>query len=154
MSGAGQSLKQHPGPRSDRDHLPREWARPGAVATWIALGLAGAWCAVLLVGALTVPVYTGELTSLSGTRTTTATLVGENGPWALAVVALPLIPVLTVAALLWQRRRVGRFGAGPVAWTLVGVLWAFAVVTGFSIGLFVLPIPGLLAIACAAASTT
>ena len=108
---------------------------------------------MLLAGALTVPVYTGEFTSLSGTRTTSATLVGENGPWALAVVALPLIPVLTVAALLGWRRRVGRIGAGPVAWTLVGVLGAFAVVTGFSIRLFVLPIAGLLASACAFAST-
>jgi hypothetical protein len=72
----------------------------------------------------------------------------------LAVVALPLIPVLTVAAALWRRRRAHRPGAGPVAWAAVCVLWAFAFVTGFSIGLFVLPVVGLLAIACAAAYWT
>lgn len=123
-----------------------------AVGSSIALGLAAAWCIALLVGAATLPAYSGEYVSAEGVRSTSATLVEENGAWVLAVVALPLIPVLLVAAALWRRRQSDQPGAGPVAWTAVGVLGAFAFITGFSIGLFVLPVVGLLALACATAS--
>jgi cytochrome bd-type quinol oxidase subunit 2 len=116
--------------------------------------MAGLWCVVLLIAAATLPVYSGGYVSPTGARSTSATLVDVNGAWALAVVALPLLPVVIVAAVLWRRRHAHRPGAGPVAWTTVCVLWLFAVVTGFSVGPFVLPAVGLLALACAAANRT
>jgi hypothetical protein len=103
----------------------------------------------LLVSSLTLPAYSGEYVSSTGSWSTTATLVEENGAWVLAVVALPLIPVAAVAVSMWRRRQRVRPGAGPLAWSAVGVLAAFAFVTGFSIGLYVFPVVGLLAIACA-----
>lgn len=122
------------------------------IASSIPLVLAGLWCVGLLVGAMTLPVYSGESTSSgspTGSESWTATLVEVNGAGALAVVALPAIPVAMVAVALWRRHRARRRGAGAGAWTAVGVLGAFAFVSGFSIGLFVVPIVVLLAIACA-----
>src|SRR5262245_20645197 len=96
-----------------------------------------------------MPVYSGETTTAFGTTSTTSTLVEVNGTWALVVVALPLVPVIAVFTALRSRRRHHRAGAGPVALTVLGVLGAFAFVTGFTIGVFVVPIVVLVAIACA-----
>jgi hypothetical protein len=123
------------------------------IVSLVALVLAGLWCVVLLIGAMTLPVYSGESVSSgspTGFESWRATLVEVNGTGALAVVALPAIPVAVVAIALWLRHRAQRRGSGAMAWTTVGVLGAFAFVTGFSIGMFVVPIVVLLTIACVA----
>lgn len=131
---------------------PRRGRHDGLVSP-IALGLAGAWCLVLLAGAATVPVYSVIHDGPGGSVSTSATLIEVNGSSAYIPVALPLVPVVVVGTALWVRRRGRRSGAGPVAWTIVGVLGAFAVVSGFSIGLFVVPVVVLLTVACATTVT-
>lgn len=159
MITAGHQRARHPEARAR--------CRARAIASWGALAAAGAWCLALLVAAVVVPVYSGQAVSgsitvgrsgeaLSSTvvRSTSATLVEANGTWVLAVVAVPLVPVAIVATSLRRRRRAHRLGAGPVSWTAVGACFAFAFVTGFSIGMFVVPVAVFLTIACATAEST
>jgi hypothetical protein len=56
------------------------------------------------------------------------------------ILAWPLL-VAVAAGLAWTRRGMagGRGGPWFAAWLLAGVLMSFSLVTGFSIGLFVLP---------------
>jgi hypothetical protein len=118
----------------------------------IAVGIAALWSVGLLVAALTVPVYERVTLTASGSMESSATLVDENGGWVLMVVAIPLVVVAGIALALERRRRVGRSGAGPFAWATCVVLLLFCLITGFSIGLFVLPIALTLVAACALAS--
>lgn len=127
----------------------------------ILLAVAALWAAGLVVAALTV--RTGAVTEVGSTNgvafTRTlpgTTLVGENGPHALIVASVPLVMVLVVwAVLMWRRHRRGgpRPGAGPVAWTCAGITVALSLAGMLTIGPFLLPVGGLLCVACAMAST-
>ena len=110
-------------------------------AAWIVLAIAALWSVGLLVAAVTVPVYnTGE------------TLTEVNGAGALGAVAITLVVTAAVALAIWRRRWAGRLGAGPSAWTLCVLLLLFCLISGFSIGLFVLPVAIALVVGCALAS--
>jgi hypothetical protein len=116
-------------------------------AEQISLIVALAWGLLLLIAAAVVPVYSTETQTTSGAITTgTATLVQVNGWHALLVVAVPLACAALVGALLW--RRVGKPGAGPVAWTVTALLAGFNVLAMLSIGVFLLPVTVALIIAC------
>ncbi len=130
--------------------------------TWsvAALVVAALWSIGLLVGAATLPAYQSTTATMTGTldgpsttttSTTTATLLEVNGTSVLVVVSVPLVAVALVAlSLLWRGRR-RRNGAGPFAWTVVALLGVLAFLGMMSIGIFLLPVVGLLAIACATA---
>jgi hypothetical protein len=77
------------------------------------------------------------------------TLVGENGARVLAVLAIPAVLTTLAWYALNHKCSRGSQAAARSAWALIGVLLGFAVITGFSIGLFVLPIVGMLATAAA-----
>jgi hypothetical protein len=55
--------------------------------------------------------------------------VSVNGWWVLIVVALPV--VVALASLVLDRR--------PVRIVAAVLLWAFSIITGFSVGLFFMP---------------
>ena len=57
------------------------------------------------------------------------------------IVAWPLL-VLLAAALAWRRHDIpgGRGWSWFLAWSLAGFLMTFSFVTGFSIGIFILPL--------------
>jgi hypothetical protein len=129
-------------------------------ATWstAALFVAGLWCIGLLIGAATLPAYQSTTASVLGasdgsvtSTTRTATLLEVNGPGVLVVVSIPLTAVAVVSVLLLWRRRRRRNGAGPLAWTIVGLLGVLAFLGMLSIGIFILPAAALLALACATA---
>jgi len=85
------------------------------------LGLAIAAAVFLLVW----PAYSGS----DGVRTTHATLLAVNGPWAIVPV---MFPVLVAVLPFLSRRRALRV----VATILLG---GFVIISGLSIGLFYLP---------------
>ena len=89
--------------------------------TAVSFGLAAAAAVFLLVG----PVYSG----FDGERSTHKTLMEVNGVWAVIPV---MIPVLIATVPLIFRKQAVRV----IAAILMG---AFALVSGFSIGLFYLP---------------
>jgi len=121
-------------------------------AEQISLIVALAWSLLLLVAAMVAPVYSTETSTTSGQVITgSQTLVEVNGWRVLVVTAVPLVCTLVVGALLW--RRGGRNGAGPVAWTVTALLAGFHLLAMLSIGAFVLPVTGALAIACASHRT-
>jgi hypothetical protein len=112
----------------------------------VRLGMSAAgWSAlVALVLAVTVglglafyPVYQGESQTVSSSGVVTsssdsATLIDENGPW---VAFLLCVPVALAVLGLWS----ALLGHKTLAWVFAGVLLAFCVLAGFSIGLFYLP---------------
>jgi hypothetical protein len=125
--------------------------------------LAALWCIGLVVAAAMLPFYRSETATALGTAdgatsrsatTGTGTLLEVNGAGVLVVVSMPLVAVVLVWAALLLRRRRHRYGAGPLAWTIVGLLGALAFVGMLTIGIFILPVVVLLAIACAAAPQT
>lgn len=126
----------------------------------ISLLVAAIWCIGLIVAAATLPAYSSTTTTAGGagssevSTTSTETLLEVNGVGVLVVVGLPLVAVGAVATMLALRRRRRRSGAGPVAWTAVGLLAALAILGIMSIGVFIMPAVVLLAIACAAATTS
>lgn len=129
--------------------------------TRLFLALAALWGAGLVVAAATVPVYSGTTTTCSYaqacaqtqvTKTTSATLVEVDGNGALAVVALPLVPVLVAAASMHRRFRKHAEGAGVVAWLAVALVGTFTTLGALTIGIFVAPLFVLLMCACTAAS--
>ena len=124
-----------------------------------ALAVAALWSVLLVVGALVAPAYQSSTTYSRGTAdgpitgevTSTRTLVEVNGAGVLLVVAVPLAGVAAVSLSLLSRRRRRRAGAGPLAWTVVGLLGALAFVALMSVGIFMLPAVALLGLACAGA---
>jgi hypothetical protein len=106
----------------------------------IALGLALVWAAGLIVAAFVVPVYSPA-----------GSLVAVNGLWALIPVSTPLAVALGVAVILAGRRRRGRPGAGPFAWSLAAVACLVSFLGMLTIGLVLLPVAVLLIVACAIA---
>jgi hypothetical protein len=75
----------------------------------------------------------------------------EENPDAAVAVAAPLVLAATVWLLLHVACRYNAIGARTVAKVLAWLLVAFAVITGFTIGLFVLP--AAIALVAAAALT-
>lgn len=117
-------------------------------AEWVALGVALVWSGGLLVAAVVAPAYQSATETSSGTVTHgSATLVEQNGPGVLLPLSVPLLVTVVVGCLLW--RRGGHRGAGPMAWTLTGLLAGLNLLAMFSIGLFVLPVTACLTAACA-----
>jgi hypothetical protein len=135
--------------------------------TIVALVLAALWSVALLAAALVVPEYQSSSSSsstsaVSASRSpsttidqepivtsSSATLVEVNGIDVLGVVGIPLLAVIAVAAALWRRRVRGRRGVGPFAWTVVVLLSLFTLVAMLSIGIFIVPVTGLVILACA-----
>ena len=109
----------------------------------IALAIAVTWCIVLVAGAFLVPVYS----SSGSAGDSTNTLVGVNGVGAVGVIVIPLLVTAVVGAILWRRRFAS--GAGPAAWTVVGLTAAFNLLGMLTIGVFILPVTVSLIVACA-----
>ena len=115
---------------------------------WLAFALglgAVLWAVGLVVGAFTLPAYRGEACHLAPggpafCRETSQTLFAVAGWWSVKL----LLAVLLVAAVgLWALHvRCSRRSASAavLATACIVVLAAFSVVTGLSIGPFVLPI--------------
>jgi thiol:disulfide interchange protein len=105
------------------------------------------YSAGLVVAGFLVPVYSTESVSSGGAVSEgTATLVAENGIGVVFVLGIPLLVTLLVGAAL---RDSSRRGMLPVAWTLTGLLAVFNLLAMLTIGVFVLPVTGALALACA-----
>ena len=126
--------------------------------TRICLWAAGAWALGLIVAAATVPVY--HSTSVSASTTAgdragllvtsasgPATLIAVNGYPVLAAVGAPLAVVAVVTVALWRRRQRGRRGPGPVASGAVALLGLAALLAILSIGIAIVPVTVLLAMA-------
>jgi hypothetical protein len=131
--------------------------------TYVALGLAALWSIGLLVAAVVAPAYQSSSSSSVSVSagsssdtvddgqvhtTSTSTLVEVNGTGVLVVVGVPLLAVGAVTASLWRRRASGKRGVGPFAWTVVALVSLFTLVAMLSIGIFVVPVTGLLILAC------
>lgn len=103
------------------------------------------YACALIPAAFFAPVYQGEISSSDGSVThTTATLVGVNGSWVVALACVPLVLALVAwVGLSLRCRRGSRFG-GVLGWTVSTLLLVFALVGLASIGLFVLPVALLL----------
>jgi uncharacterized membrane protein YhaH (DUF805 family) len=125
----------------DRAAFRGRWAFRLTVAAF-------AWGATLVAAAFLLPVYgSSSATATSGLAvpSLSSTLVGVNGLGVLVPVGLPAL----AAAVIWfalhrKRSRESRL-SGYVAWALIWLLAAFAVVAIASIGMFVLPAVALLA---------
>lgn len=112
--------------------------------------LAFSWGVVLVGAALLVPAYSSTTASAPfgvSTSSASSTLVQVNGLGVLIPVAVPAL----IAAVVWfaLHRKCSRGGraSGYLAWGLICMLIAFGIVTIASIGVFVIPVAGLLAIA-------
>ena len=139
--------------------MTRSRAAGPRVGTSIALGVAVVWSIGLLVGATTLPAYkrvsaTSSSTVAGPVATTesSATLVEENGAGVLGFIAIPLVVTGAVTLALRRRRRAGRAGPGPCAWTATVLLTVFCVLGALTIGVFVLPVAIALVVACALVS--
>lgn len=116
-------------PRSQRVRL----------ASALALG-ALVWALALVVAALVFPVYHTVSSAKGGiTASGSTSLIAGNGPGAATVIIAPaVLAVIAVVALRRKRQHGGRVW-GAVAWAIAGALLALAVISSFSIGLFILP---------------
>jgi hypothetical protein len=127
--------------------------RRGWWAFWLTV-TAFAWALGLVAAAFLAPAYSGvETESLPGGATravsTTSTLVDANGLGVLIPIALPAaLTVLVWCALRYKCARGSRRGS-EAAWWIVGLLAIFSLLTGFTVGVFVLPVALLLAGAAA-----
>jgi hypothetical protein len=110
------------------------------------------WALALVPASFLVPVYGGSAAGDAGLVThQSATLVGENGPWVLSIVALPAV----LASIVWfgLHRRCTRSSVrgSALAWAGIVGLFLLSVVAAASVGPILLPAGLLLA---AAASLT
>jgi uncharacterized membrane protein YhaH (DUF805 family) len=132
----------------ERDRL--RWA---SALTILAVG----YGAALIAAAALLPASTGESSSASmsssgaqvvtATQSTSSTLLQDNGPWVLLAVGMPLLIAIIVAVALRRRRLHSGRSSGYLAWSAIGVLAAFCLLALLSIGVFVAPVVGLLAVA-------
>ena len=119
----------------------RSSSRPRRTAFWLATG-AVAWAAAFTVWVLTASVYEpgGE------------TILAANGELTVRIAVF--VPVVT-SALVWLALHIacrdGSRAARSAGLTAAFVLLGFALITGFTIGMFVLP--GAIALTLAAAIT-
>jgi hypothetical protein len=115
----------------------------------VAFGLGAAavgWALLLVASAFFVPTYSGEkCQSGGGCTSTSSTLFAENGWWVVEL----LLAVTVVAAVAFYALHVvcskESETAATIAVSCTVLLAVFSFLTGFSIGLLVLPIPLLLA---------
>jgi hypothetical protein len=114
---------------------------------WL-LGVAAVWAVGLVVAALVAPAYRSTTSTGNGFVNSSATLVHENGMRVLIPVSIPLVAVGVIGVALRHRRRVGKPGAGPVAWVVVALLGVVTILGMLSIGIFILPVTGLLIAVC------
>jgi hypothetical protein len=125
--------------RAEADPRHGRWALYLTAAAFL-------WALALVAGAFLVPVYSGvEGGSAAGVVDTTSTLVDVNGLGVLLPVALPAMVVGLVWLALHRKCSRGSARSGHVAGGLIVMLGTFCVLTGFSIGVFVLPTVLLLA---------
>jgi hypothetical protein len=96
------------------------------------LGAAAAWSVGLIVAGLSV----------------SPSLIQVNGGKVLVPLTMPLTVVLLISGLLWFRARRHVGGAGALAWVLSALLDLLALAGLLTIGIFVLPVAALVAIAC------
>jgi hypothetical protein len=118
-------------------------SKASPVDRWL-LGIAAIWAAGLVIAAFVAPMYSTTASSGHGFVNSSATLVHENGFRVLIPVAVPLVVVGIVWAALRHRRHVGMLGAGPVAWVVVTILGIGNFLAMLSIGIFIVPVTGLL----------
>lgn len=106
------------------------------------------WSLGLVLAGLFAPVYSTSTTSseVNGVTLGSATLVQENGATALVLVAIPALMSGIVILALRARRAGARWGA-PLAWAAIALLTAEALVGLMTIGLFLVPVIVLLAMA-------
>jgi hypothetical protein len=104
------------------------------------------WSAGLILAALLWPAYSSSTTTADTVTLGRATLVQVNGARALVLVAIPLVVSAIVLAAIRMRRAGVRF-TGAVAWVAIGVLALECLVGILTIGLFIVPVPVLLALA-------
>lgn len=110
--------------------------------------MAAFWSVAILVGAFLWPAYAVESVGPGGHAVSSSqTLVQVNGLGVLVPVLIPAALTVLVWFLLHRRCSRGARWAGTSAWVAIAVLWAFTVITGFSIGDLVLPISLLLTFA-------
>jgi hypothetical protein len=121
----------------------RATSRRGWIAFGLAVGAVG-WGLLLVPWALFSPAYHGSRCEGTACTSTSSTLVAVNGTGVLVWIALPVVAAVLGWMLLHRACAASSRAAVNGAWLLVLVLLAFSFVTGFSIGLFVLPIPLLL----------
>src|SRR4051794_29291515 len=88
----------------------------------------------LLPAALWVPMYNDG-----------GTLVGVNGPGVLVPVAIPFVLAAVAFAGLWLKCTRGSVAGERAAIVVLSILGVFTVLTGFSIGILVLPMTALVA---------
>jgi hypothetical protein len=74
---------------------------------------------------------------------TTRTLIEENGATAIFDLALVALLVVGVGAAAVWHARTGRPGARVALWLCAVILAMFSILSGFSIGLYLLPSAGL-----------
>ena len=118
------------------------------------LVLAALWSAALVLLASLYAVSgssTSVVTTTDHSYTLTSlpqTLVQENGLKVLIPVGVPLMAVVVVALALRRRRTRGLFGPGPLALVATSIVGALSLVGMLTIGPFILPVAGLLVLAC------
>jgi hypothetical protein len=100
--------------------------------------LAVALSAVFVSAAFWAPMYSNG-----------STLVQDNGMRVLIPVSIPLLLSLAAFAGLWLKCTRGSVAGERVAAAVLAVLAFFTILTGFSIGIFVLPLTALVAVAVA-----
>jgi hypothetical protein len=106
------------------------------------------WSVGLIVAGLVLPVYDGQTVSNSnGLTLTTATLVQHNGIRVLVALVIPALGSVAVALAMARRHTLDPRWSGPVAWLAVAVVAVEAGVAMLSIGVFILPVAILLAVA-------
>jgi hypothetical protein len=109
------------------------------------------WSLGLVLAGLFARVYSTSSTSdVNGVTLSGSTLVQVNGIRALVLMAVPLVASVVVAWAL-RARRAGARRSTLVAWSAVAVVAAETVVGMMSIGVFILPVTVLLALAVRAA---
>ncbi len=107
-----------------------------------------AWGLALVPAALLLPAYQGSTSSSNGvTSHTSATLVAENGPWVLGIVALPALLALLAWFGLHRRCASASKHGGALAWTAIAVIAVLSLLAAASIGPYLLPAALLLAAA-------
>jgi hypothetical protein len=123
------------------------------IARWVE-GICGALAALAGLAAVMwllfgPPAYAGqsctapELGQPMVCVNTTRTLIEENGATAIFDLALVVIMVVGVGAAAVWHARTGRPGARTALWIFAVILLVFSILSGFSIGLFLLPSAGL-----------
>ena len=116
----------------------------------VALVVAATWSAALVASGFVVPVYRSDSIDSQGAASSGGeTLVAVNGLGVVAVLVVPLVvTVLVAAALLVPDRK----PVSAVAWTLTVLLAGFNLLAMLSIGVLVVPVTAALVVACAASS--